>query len=326
MSAATRFVVLITGSAFPDKEPETAELAGVARVVIDESSSRSDLLKLAADVDAILVDGTRIDAALIEAAPKLKAVVAYGVGTDNIDLQAARRRGVVVANSPEGISTEVAEHAMGLLFALARQIFLASQDVRFDRMWDGFSPTYQPMRLKDKTLGVVGFGRTGRESGRIAAGIGMDLLAYDPHIDRGSLNLPFISKLRFCDGLDALLGVADAVTMHVPLTDETRGMMGREQFRRMKRGAFFVNVSRGPVVDQAALREALADGYLAGAALDVFTPEPPKWDEALIKERNLILTPHMAWRSEGSARRMQQDAASEARRILLGQQPKWRVA
>src|SRR3972149_10453060 len=180
MSDSKRFRVLITGSSFPDKAREIAELADIAEVVVDATTSRAELLRLVAGVHAIMSDATRIDAEIIERAGELKAVVAYGVGYDHIDLRAALRRGVVVSNSPEGVSHEVAEHAIGLLFALARQLPFADLEVKGRPAWDAFGPNYRPILLKGKTLGIVGFGRIGRETGRIAAGVGMKLLVHDP--------------------------------------------------------------------------------------------------------------------------------------------------
>ena len=322
MTESHRFKVVIAGSGFEDDAPEREQLGDIADVVHAEGDA---LLAEVADADAILVDAATIDDEVLAAASKLKVVAGYGVGVDQIEVDAAARRGVAVCNSPEGMSTEVAEHAIGLLFALARQSTFFDVEVRLRHVWDGFSKAYRPVVLKGKNLGIVGFGRTGIRSAGIAAGIGMNLLVFDPFIDPDALDIPTAWNIRFCASLEEVVSKADAVTLHVPLTDGTKNMINAETLAEFKRGSLLVNVSRGGVVDQEALCDALRSGQLTAAALDVFVPEPPMWDEPLLELPNLILTPHMAWRSEKSGRQMQSDASGEVRRILLGETPRWRI-
>ncbi len=322
MTESHQFKVVIAGSGFEDDAPEREQLGDIADVVHAEGEA---LLAEVADADAILVDAATIDDEVLAAASKLKVVAGYGVGVDQIEVDAAARRGVAVCNSPEGMSTEVAEHAIGLLFALARQLTFFDVEVRQRHVWDGFSKAYRPVVLRGKNLGIVGFGRTGIRSAGIAAGIGMNLLVFDPFIDPDALDVPTAWNIRFCASLEEVLSEADAVTLHVPLTDGTKNMMNGETLAKFKRGSLLVNVSRGGVVDQEALCDALRSGQLTAAALDVFVPEPPTWNEPLLELPNLILTPHMAWRSEKSGRQMQSDASGEVRRILLGETPRWRI-
>ncbi len=322
MTESHQFKVVIAGSGFEDDAPEREQLGDIADVVHAEGEA---LLAEVADADAILVDAATIDDEVLAAASKLKVVAGYGVGVDQIEVDAAARRGVAVCNSPEGMSTEVAEHAIGLLFALARQLTFFDVEVRQRHVWDGFSKAYRPVVLRGKNLGIVGFGRTGIRSAGIAAGIGMNLLVFDPFIDPDALDIPTAWNIRFCASLEEVLSEADAVTLHVPLTDGTKNMMNAETLAKFKRGSLLVNVSRGGVVDQEALCDALRSGQLTAAALDVFVPEPPTWNEPLLELPNLILTPHMAWRSEKSGRQMQSDASGEVRRILLGETPRWRI-
>ncbi len=322
MTESHQFKVVIAGSGFEDDAPEREQLGDIADVVHAEGEA---LLAEVADADAILVDAATIDDEVLAAASKLKVVAGYGVGVDQIEVDAAARRGVAVCNSPEGMSTEVAEHAIGLLFALARQLTFFDVEVRQRHVWDGFSKAYRPVVLRGKNLGIVGFGRTGIRSAGIAAGIGMNLLVFDPFIDPDALDIPTAWNIRFCASLEEVLSEADAVTLHVPLTDGTKNMMNGETLAKFKRGSLLVNVSRGGVVDQEALCDALRSGQLTAAALDVFVPEPPTWNEPLLELPNLILTPHMAWRSEKSGRQMQSDASGEVRRILLGETPRWRI-
>ena len=322
MTESHQFKVVIAGSGFEDDAPEREQLGDIADVVHAEGEA---LLAEVADADAILVDAATIDDEVLAPASKLKVVAGYGVGADQIEVDAAARRGVAVCNSPEGMSTEVAEHAIGLLFALARQLTFFDVEVRQRHVWDGFSKAYRPVVLRGKNLGIVGFGRTGIRSAGIAAGIGMNLLVFDPFIDPDALDIPTAWNIRFCASLEEVLSEADAVTLHVPLTDGTKNMMNAETLAKFKRGSLLVNVSRGGVVDQEALCDALRSGQLTAAALDVFVPEPPTWNEPLLELPNLILTPHMAWRSEKSGRQMQSDASGEVRRILLGETPRWRI-
>ncbi len=322
MTESHQFKVVIAGSGFENDAPEREQLGDIADVVHAEGEA---LLAEVADADAILVDAATIDDEVLAAASKLKVVAGYGVGVDQIEVDAAARRGVAVCNSPEGMSTEVAEHAIGLLFALARQLTFFDVEVRQRHVWDGFSKAYRPVVLRGKNLGIVGFGRTGIRSAGIAAGIGMNLLVFDPFIDPDALDIPTAWNIRFCASLEEVLSEADAVTLHVPLTDGTKNMMNAETLAKFKRGSLLVNVSRGGVVDQEALCDALRSGQLTAAALDVFVPEPPTWNEPLLELPNLILTPHMAWRSEKSGRQMQSDASGEVRRILLGETPRWRI-
>ncbi|MDP6758852.1 MAG: NAD(P)-dependent oxidoreductase [Chloroflexota bacterium] len=320
-----RFKVLITGVFLPHTEMEIAALADIADVVVNREPRRDELLALVADVDALMVDISPVDAELLEHAPRLKAVVMYGVGTDHIDGVAAAARGVVVSNTPEAFSTDVAEHAMALLLALSRGVGKANAEIRTRREWDPYGAGHAPVRLHGKTLGLIGIGRIGRETARIAAGLGMRLLAYDPYVDRaGFRRLPGVA-MEFCDDLAALLAEADAVSLHVPLTEETRGLIGKPELEAMKLGAFLVNVSRGALIDLPALREALEGGRLGGAGLDVFVPEPPDWDDPLLVAPNLVLTPHMGWRSDLSELEVEMGAVAEVRRILLGEGPKFRV-
>lgn len=323
--ATGRFKILITGMFLPHTDVEIQELADIADVVVNLEPSRAELFELVRDVDAIMLDTTPVDAELLDHAPRLKAVIMYGVGTDQIDGVAAAERGVIVSNSPRAFSTDVAEQAIALLFSLTRQIGPANDDIRNRRHWDTYGPTYFPIRLRGKTLGLVGLGRIGRETARIASGIGMHVIAYDPYLDPDRFTSPADSDIRLCADLPGLLAQSDAVSLHLPLTDGTRRLIGAEELAQMKPGSYLINVSRGPLIDQPALRAALESGHLAGAGLDVLDPEPPDWDDPLLKSRNLVLTPHLGWKSDFSLMEVEMDADAEVRRILLGQAPEFQV-
>jgi D-3-phosphoglycerate dehydrogenase len=247
----------------------------------------ADLAETIGRYDGIVIrSATKLTAELIERAERLKVIGRAGVGVDNVDVAAATRRGIVVANAPESTVVSAAEQTIGLMVALARNIpqaHAALKQGRWEReRWGG-------IELAGKTLGLVGFGRIGRQVARRAVGLGMHVLAYDP----------FAADERFrelgverADDLDAVLAAADVLSLHSPLTPETERMIGREAIARMKDGARLVNAARGALVDEAALAEAIRSGKLAGAALDVFSEEP--YSGELLELDEVVVTPHLA--------------------------------
>jgi D-3-phosphoglycerate dehydrogenase len=275
-------------------------------------ASRADMTTVAAEIgaaDAVVTRNAGLSAAAIDAAPRLELIVVHGVGHDPVDVTRAAARGIVVCNTPVASTWSVAEHAIALLLALARQTPAADQAVRaeaFDARY-----TLRLTELRGRTLGVVGCGRIGRATARIArAGLGMRVCGYAPSVDPERLR-----RLRIepCASLDELLARADAVSLHLPLRPETRGLIGRAELGRMKPGAFFVNTARGALVDQAALADALAGGRLGGAGLDVFTREPVPADDPLLSLPNVVLSPHIAGASD---RAMEMTALAVAAAIL----------
>jgi D-3-phosphoglycerate dehydrogenase / 2-oxoglutarate reductase len=247
----------------------------------------SDLAEIIGRYDAIVIrSATKLTADLIEKGGRLKVIGRAGVGVDNVDVEAATRLGIVVANAPESTVISAAEQTIGLIVALARNIpqaHAALKQGRWERSrWNG-------IELDGKTLGVIGFGRIGQQVSRRAVGLGMRVVAYDP----------FVSEDRFRElgvdraaTLDDVLGAADVVTLHSPLTDETRGLIGRDAIAKMRDGARLVNAARGQLVDEEALAEAIRSGKLAGAALDVFSQEP--YAGPLLELDEVVTTPHLA--------------------------------
>ena len=247
----------------------------------------SDLASIIAGFDAIVVrSGTTIDASLIERADRLKVIGRAGVGVDNVDVDAATRRGIVVANAPESTVVSAAEHAIGLLLAVARSIPQAHASLKAGRWERG---RRGGIELAGKTLGVVGLGRIGVQVARRALGLGMRVVAYDPYV---ALDRFRELGVEPASTLDDLYGAADLITLHLPLTDETRGLVGREAFARMRDGARIVNAARGGLVDEQALADAIRSGKIAGAALDVFESEP--YSGALLELDEVVVTPHLA--------------------------------
>src|SRR5437588_850592 len=256
-------------------------------VVVDTDSPLEEIL---GDYDALIVrSATKVTADVIASGAKLKVIGRAGVGVDNVDVDAATRRGIVVANAPESNIVSAAEHAVGLLLALARNIpqaHAALVEGRWERSkWGG-------IELADKVLGVLGFGRIGRQVARRALGLQMKVVAYDP----------FVSAERFRElGVDSasfgeVLARADFLTLHLPLNDDTRESIDAAAIARMRDGSRLVNAARGELVDEAALVAALESGKLAGAAIDVFSKEP--YDGPLLHAPNVLLTPHLAASTE----------------------------
>ncbi len=255
---------------------------------------------------AIVRSGTRITAELLEAPGKLRAVVRAGVGVDNIDVPAATRKGVVVMNTPGGNTVSAAEHTIALMMSLARHIPAADASMKAGK-WD--RGKYVGAQVAGKTLGVVGLGRIGREVARRAAGLDMKVVGYDPFLapDRAAqLGIQSVSSL------DEILPQCDFVTIHVPMTEETKGLIGERAINLMSRGARLLNVARGGIIDEDALVEALKSGRVAGAALDVFSQEPPPADSPLLKAPNIVLTPHLG----ASTVEAQEAVAVEAAQLL----------
>jgi D-3-phosphoglycerate dehydrogenase len=247
----------------------------------------SDLAGIIGDFDAIVVrSATTLDAPLIERATRLKVIGRAGVGIDNVDVDAATRRGIVVANAAESTVDSAAEHAIALLFALARNVPQAHAALTAGS-WE--RQRFTGIELAGKTLGVLGLGRIGREVSRRALGLGMRVVAYDPYVAADRFRDLGVES---AESLSDLYATADVVTLHLPLSDETRHLVDAEAFEQMKDGVRLVNAARGGLVDEAALEEALLSGKVAGAALDVFETEP--YSGPLLALPQVVVTPHLA--------------------------------
>jgi len=256
---------------------------------------------------AIVRSGTTITAELLESPGKLRAVARAGVGVDNIDVPAATRKGVVVMNTPGGNTISAAEHTIALMMSLARHIPVADAGMKAGK-WD--RGKYIGAQVSGKTLGVIGLGRIGREVARRAVGLDMKVVGYDPFLtpDRAAqLGINAFSNL------DELLPHCDFLTIHVPMTDETKGMIGERAISLLPKGARLLNVARGGIIDEEALVAALKSGRVAGAALDVFVQEPPAADSPLLTAPNIVLTPHLG----ASTVEAQEAVALEAAQLLI---------
>jgi D-3-phosphoglycerate dehydrogenase len=278
---------------------ELDERAGLAGSALQEAMHAADGM--------IVRSGTRVMAELLENPVRLKAVVRAGVGVDNIDVAAATRRGIVVMNTPGGNTISAAEHTITLLLALARHIPAADASIR-QGQWE--RSKFVGTQLAGKTLGVIGLGRIGREVARRAAGLDMKILGHDPFLSTeraGQLGIESVSDL------DQLLPRCDFLTVHTPLTDETTDLIGARELGLMKPGSRILNCARGGIINETALAEALKEGHLAGAALDVFGQEPPPADHPLLKLPNVVVTPHLG----ASTTEAQESVAREAAQLMI---------
>ncbi|MFB6087072.1 MAG: phosphoglycerate dehydrogenase [Haloarculaceae archaeon] len=265
------------------------------------------LLDAVSDANALIVrSGTEVTEAVFAAAPDLLIVGRAGIGVDNIDIDAATEHGVVVANAPEGNVRAAAEHSVAMAFATARSIPQAHRRLR-DGDWA--KGDFLGTEVNGKTLGVVGFGRVGQEVAKRLGNLGMDLVTYDPYISEERAD-QFGAEL--VDSLDACLSRADFLTVHTPLTDETENMIGEEELAQLE-GGYVVNCARGGIVDEPALAEAVADGVLKGAAVDVFADEPVDPDNPLLDVDDVIVTPHLGASTEAAQTNV---ATSTAEQVL----------
>lgn len=278
-----------------------------------------ELVKIIADYDALIVRGrTKATASLLEAATRLKVIGRAGVGVDNIDLAAAKSRGVTVVNAPVSTTLAVAELTFGLLLALAREIPRADASMK-QGQW--LKKELEGAELYGKTLGILGMGHIGSEVARRARAFGMNVLGYDP------LLTPDEIRGRVAEPVDRdeLLARSDFVSLHLPLLPETRGMFNAEQFAKMKDGARVVCAARGGIIDEAALLAAIEAGKIAGAALDVFASEPPGATD-LVKHPRVIATPHVGAQTAEAQSRAAEDIAHEVLAALRGEKLRWKVA
>lgn len=307
--------VVLTDYVWESLEVERNTLEGIAELVALQTKKPEEFLAEARDCDALLnTYAGPITAEVMAQMPRCKIIARYGIGVDTIDVEAATRAGIIVTNNPTYCIEEVAEHTMALLLACARKVVFYDRLVRAGR-WE--VPPGKPMfRLVGRTVGLVGFGNIARQVAVRAAAFGMRVLYFDPYVQAGQFPEPG-TKVELAE----LLEQSDFVSLHPPLTPQTRGMVNDELLSRMKRSAFLINCSRGPVVDTQALVRALDAGRIAGCALDTTDPEPLPDPHPLRGRDNVILNPHVAWYSEQAMVGLQAGAPNEVRRVLLGQWP-----
>lgn len=284
------------------------------QVDVKTKLSEDELVEIIGSYDALVVrSATKVTAKIMENS-NLKVIGRAGVGVDNIDLEAATKKGILVVNAPEGNTTAASEHTIALLMALARNIPEAVRSLK-NKVWD--RKRFMGIELNGKTLGVVGLGRIGREVAKKAIGLGMNILAYDPYIIKQQVENIDIKVVD----LDTVLKEADFITFHVPLTKSTYHMVGEKQFSMMKDSVMLINCARGGIIDEEALYEALKSGKVAGCALDVFEKEPPL-ESPLLDLPNLIATPHLGASTQEAQVSVAVDVAKDVIRALKGEMVK----
>lgn len=290
-----------------------------AEVVEKPGITPEDLLKEVGDYDALIVRGrTKVIPAVFDAGKKLKVVGRAGVGVDNIDLAAAKVHGVTVVNSPLATTTAVAELTLALMLSAVREVARADSSMKAGK-W--LKKEFEGAELSGKTLGVLGFGRIGAAVAKRAAAFDMNVLGYDPMVPADEIAKRGGKPVS----MDELLNQSDMITMHLPLTADTKSMLNAAAFAKMKQGVYIICAARGGVIDEAALLDALNSGKVAGAALDVFVAEPPGLTD-LVAHSKLVCTPHVGAQTVEAQSRAANDIAEEILAALNDQPLRWKVA
>jgi len=315
----SRFKIVITDFGAPDNELEEAELRASGleyELVRLNARSAEELIPHVRDAHALIVQWAPISRPVIDALQKCRVISRYGIGVDMIDLEAAGERGIPVCNVPDFCIDEVSTHTLAFILALNRHLVAHHQHVVAGN-WGG-PPGGAPERLSRQTLGVLGLGKIGSEVARKAKGVGLRVLAYDPYQKPDQAEKLGVEMVS----LEDLLRQSDYLSIHCPLTKETRHLIGSKELGRMKPSACLINMARGPVVDQAALHAALAGGIIAGAAVDVLEQEPPRPDDPLLKLPNVLFTPHTSSWSAESTLQLRRDVARNVVQVLRGDPPR----
>jgi len=315
-----RPVIAVTDSVFPSLDPAKAALARLEpELRMAKSASADDILAVAREADAVLVTYAKLTGDILRQLKRCKAIGRFGLGVDNIDLAAAKEMGITVTYVPDYCLQEVSDHAMAMLLALARKIPYSNALVQAGR-WE--MPAVVPIyRLEGRVLGLIGFGNIPRRVAPKAQAFGLNVITHDPFVSQEAAKLLGVDNVRF----DQLLARSDFISVHAPLTAQTRGLLNAEALAKMKKGVLIVNTARGPLVDEQALVAALDSGQVGGAALDVLATEPPTKDSPLLGRDNVILSPHTGFYSVDALNELQTKCASDVARVLSGEQPVYPV-
>jgi D-3-phosphoglycerate dehydrogenase len=304
---------------FPLRDLSREALSAITADLVPPSvTTEARVIRMAEGCAGILAVRANISAGVMDALPDLRVVGRYGIGVDNIDIEAATARGIAVVNAPGFCAPEVADHTLMCVLACARKLRALDSWMR-QGVWARDKASPMPA-VSSLVLGLIGFGQIGREVARRAAAFEMGVIVYDPYVRAEEAGQAGVRPVE----LDELLTRADVVSVHAPLASGTRHLLSRERLRRMKPGAYVINTSRGPLIDEAALAEALEQGWIAGAALDVFETEPLPASSPLRRLENVLLTPHVAGLSDESQGRARRTVARAVADVLLGSWPEGR--
>jgi D-3-phosphoglycerate dehydrogenase / 2-oxoglutarate reductase len=317
----TRPLIAVTDSVFPSLEPAMAALKRLdPEVRIAKSAGEADILDVARDADGVLVTYAKLPGELLRQLRRCKVIGRFGLGVDNIDVKAAAALNITVTYVPDYCLREVSDHAMALVLALARKVPFSNSLVQQGR-WE--MPAVVPIRrLEGQVLGLVGLGNIPRRVVPKAKAFGFKVVAHDPFVSAANAQELGVELVSF----ERLLEISDFISVHAPLTPQTRGLFNADAFGRMKKGAYIVNTARGPLLDEAALVAALDAGRLGGAALDVVASEPLSKDSPLLGRPNVIVTPHTAFYSVEALEELQTKCATDVARVLSGEKPIYPVS
>jgi len=300
--------VVITDYTFPSLEIEEGILRDAAAEVVGfQCKSQAELIRAVADADAVITQFAPVNADVVRAMSRARAIVRYGIGVDNVDLDAARARGIPVCNVPDYCIEEVADHTLAFILAATRQVVTNAMRVRSGK-WGLATPLERMLTLRDLTVGVVGFGRIGREVAARVRAFKSRVLVHDPFVPAGEIERAGYRAAS----LPELYAESHVLTLHCPSTAQTRGMINQETLRSMRPGVILINVARGDLVESSALAQALERGHVAAAALDVFAPEPIPTDHPILGMENVIVSAHIASASVHAVQTLRRTAASLA--------------
>ncbi len=278
-----------------------------------QSKDEDEIARIAHDAQAIIFTSTKFTDSLFDKLPNLKIISRSGIGIDTVDMDAATAHGVIVCNSASYGTYDVAEHTVALMLSLVHSISRYDCNIKSENNWSA-SDIPPAHRLSERVMGIVGFGRISRWICTMIKGFGMKTLVYDPYVNLDAARELGVSSVT----LDELVETSDIISVNAPLTKETRHMINAETFAKMKNGALIINTSRGPLIDESALIDALESGKIAGAALDVFENEPFEAENKLRTFKNVVLTPHIAWRSEEAMRDLKIEVTGNVIDYFLG--------
>lgn len=270
--------------------PEGMEmLEGIADIYVADNQDPNNYLNEMQDADALIVRIAKCDGNVIKNSPNLKVIGRTGVGYDTVDVKTATEQGIPVVITPGANNRSVAEHAIAMMFALSKNLYEGQNEMAIGN-WE-IRGAKKAFELENKVVGLLGLGSIGQETAKICKGIGMKVIGHDPFLTKETIEK---MDIEYCDDYEKLLKISDVVSIHVPLTEETRDMISKDQLNLMKKNALLINCSRGGIVNEADLVNALENNVIAGAGLDVFSSEPPKSEDLLFKSPNLIVSPHSA--------------------------------
>jgi D-3-phosphoglycerate dehydrogenase len=314
--------ILVTPTSYGKNDPRLksdleAQIFQVTYNPTGKPLTSSEVAALLPGVDGFIAGLDAIDRAALEHADQLKVISRYGVGVDNVDLEACKEKGIIVTNTPGANSVSVAELALGLMLALARQIPEAVQNVQ-----QGKWPRLSGISLEGKTVGILGLGAIGKQLAKRLSGFDCKIMAYDPFAETAYAAEHGIEL----GSMDSVVAAADFLSLHLPLTPETKNLVNDGFLAKMKKGSYLINTSRGEAVDETALLRALESGHLRGAGLDAFTVEPPDPANPLLHLPQVIATPHLGAQTDGATSNMGWFAMRDCLAVLCGEKPKFRVA